>query len=256
MGIIIANWIAYFVAFFFQCAPFSAAWDKTLPEAKCFNISVYLEISNVPNVVTDIAILLVPMPTIWNLVSSKSKKMAVSFMFVVGSIGLVASITRMIQMFIFFNDPSTPNGSWLLVGFVGWSVIESGMYFTAACLIITRPVIREVLPESLKRLTSNLSDSTGATGYWQNKWQTAVGMFSSLSRSLTSTVDSETGRVYKDKSSTVSGMVDLESALGGRKLDESVVIQTDVWVIDSRNAQTSNNTSACHSKDFGRKSIF
>jgi len=84
MAILLSTWLAFVVAATAQCHPVAYAWDKSIPNGSCFNLSAYYRATNVPNTVTDLAMLILPMPTIWKLHISKIRRVGLTMIFVSG----------------------------------------------------------------------------------------------------------------------------------------------------------------------------
>ena len=70
----------------FQCDPVSGFWNRNIP-AKCKidDYAFFLGIA-VPNIVTDAAIIALPMPYIWQLHRLTSQKIALAGIFMLGSL--------------------------------------------------------------------------------------------------------------------------------------------------------------------------
>lgn len=69
----------------FSCKPVSGFWDRGIRPA-CINTKAFLIGNAVPNIVTDIVILGLPMPEIWRLNTQKHQKMALSVIFLLGGL--------------------------------------------------------------------------------------------------------------------------------------------------------------------------
>jgi hypothetical protein len=61
----------------FQCKPISALWTSIYRE-KCISTDEYLAYAAIPNVVTDLVMLVLPFPTIWNLRLEKRVKIGIT----------------------------------------------------------------------------------------------------------------------------------------------------------------------------------
>lgn len=68
-----------------QCLPINADWNPAV-KPRCVNLDVELVIVSSINVVTDFAILCLPMPLVWRLHTSKARKAQVSGMFLLGGL--------------------------------------------------------------------------------------------------------------------------------------------------------------------------
>ena len=84
-GLIVANWMAYLLASIFQCWPISYQWDKTIKGGRCFNQEIWYKTSSVPNIATDVIILVLPIPLVWRLKASRVRKLGLLVIFLVGS---------------------------------------------------------------------------------------------------------------------------------------------------------------------------
>lgn len=69
----------------FQCVPVRSDWDPTV-KAKCVNIGLDLIILSSINVVTDAAILCLPIQQIWNLKMSWIRKTQIAGLFLLGAL--------------------------------------------------------------------------------------------------------------------------------------------------------------------------
>lgn len=86
MALIFINWFAYIVACSLQCRPFAYQWDKTIPGGKCINIPLLFKLSSLGNIITDVAILILPFKTVIELHASTARKLGLLFIFSAGSV--------------------------------------------------------------------------------------------------------------------------------------------------------------------------
>lgn len=84
-AILTANCIATTVAGFLTCIPLEYLWDHTIPGGHCFNINAYFRWASITNIVTDVAMLILPLPVIWRIHTSRSIKLGLTFTFATGS---------------------------------------------------------------------------------------------------------------------------------------------------------------------------
>lgn len=88
IGVAVIAWfVLYVFLIFFACIPLEYFWDKTLPGGHCVNIddTSYYGTSP-PDIVTNIAILILPVPYLWKLQMHRAKKVAIMAIFVLGSL--------------------------------------------------------------------------------------------------------------------------------------------------------------------------
>jgi hypothetical protein len=67
------------------CTPFAYNWDTTIPGGKCLNKGLMYTMMSLPNIGTDFAIFILPMPIIWKLQMSRNQKIGLVITFATGS---------------------------------------------------------------------------------------------------------------------------------------------------------------------------
>lgn len=85
-GIITANWIGTTVAGFLLCIPFDYLWDKRIPGGHCFNVSAWFRWASLANIVTDVVMLVLPLPVIWKIHTTTHIKVGLTITFATGSL--------------------------------------------------------------------------------------------------------------------------------------------------------------------------
>ncbi|KAF2970620.1 hypothetical protein GQX73_g2977 [Xylaria multiplex] len=131
-GIFLSN----FFTFTFQCFPVRKFWE---PDTKgtCINQNAFYLASAIINVFGDIAVLSLPLPIIWGLQASRSRKWSLSFLFLLGAFVVVASIFRIVA--VTQIDPH--DFSFTNVGGGLWSTVEVEVGFICANLPAVRPLL-------------------------------------------------------------------------------------------------------------------
>ncbi len=86
MGILIGLTISTVVTALVACIPFAANWDPTLPGARCINKEAFFRWGSLPNIITDIVMLILPMRIVWNLHTTTRLKIGLTITFVFGSL--------------------------------------------------------------------------------------------------------------------------------------------------------------------------
>ena len=84
-GFVIATHTALVFSFIFQCTPVSYFWDPARGGG-CFDQSAFYMSGGSLNIVGDALVLALPMHMIWKLHTSRSQKLAVTFLFLLGSL--------------------------------------------------------------------------------------------------------------------------------------------------------------------------
>lgn len=96
----------------FACKPIAAAWDvRLLAEATCINRPPVYVAQAAFGCVTDLMLLMLPIPTVVGLQMSTRQKVGLLGMFAIGSITLITSIVRLVLLLPAIENPDQ---SWSL----------------------------------------------------------------------------------------------------------------------------------------------
>ncbi|CRG83763.1 hypothetical protein PISL3812_01119 [Talaromyces islandicus] len=139
-AIVILNCISSIIAISLICIPLHAFWDHS-PGATCVDTNSLFRWTSFANIVTDMVMLVLPVPTIIKLNSSVSVKFGIFTTLAMGSVGLVFSILRFAE---FFTVDAVVDVTWSGTNLVIWTMIESSIYSIAACLVACRPLVRYI----------------------------------------------------------------------------------------------------------------
>ncbi|MCJ1245407.1 hypothetical protein MMC30_002611 [Trapelia coarctata] len=144
------------------CRPFAANWNPNIPGAVCIDKEAFFIWGSIPNIITDIVMLILPIRVVWNLHTTTRLKFGLTVTFTIGSFGLVTSIVRFAT---FFQTNSFIDGTWSAVDLIIWTQIEAGVYLISACLMTYRPLLERI---GRGRLASRADPSNAANGYTPN----------------------------------------------------------------------------------------
>ncbi|KAF2679668.1 hypothetical protein K458DRAFT_346656, partial [Lentithecium fluviatile CBS 122367] len=132
---------------FLLCRPFAFNWDPTIPDGHCGNRVLSYIMTGVLNIITDFAVLCLPMPVIWGLQMRMASKLGLIAVFATGFFVCVVSIVRLHSLLtIDYNDATHSVTSALI-----WSMLEPSVGITLACV----PVLKNLIP----RVFSSFSGS-------------------------------------------------------------------------------------------------
>lgn len=84
-GIVIAWAISIILVCIFQCQPIAKAWNPML-DGQCINLKGSFIGNAVPNILTDILILALPIRYVWKMVPDKTMRLQLSVVFLLGSL--------------------------------------------------------------------------------------------------------------------------------------------------------------------------
>jgi len=83
-----ANWlVAGVIITALMCRPFAANWDPTspIPGAECMDKIEMWRYANIPNILTDLAILFLPVSTLYGLQTTRMRKVGLFITFLTGA---------------------------------------------------------------------------------------------------------------------------------------------------------------------------
>ncbi|KAH8908306.1 integral membrane protein [Coniochaeta sp. PMI_546] len=138
IGAFIIIWVITITfLFIFICVPVEKLWYPDLP-GHCIN-QVGTWIANAAStIISDLVILLLPLPQVWSLQLRVTEKIAVTLAFCLGFFVVFASAYRFSVLFSYSGlDPT-----YTLAPTVGWTAIEMSAGIVSACLPTMRPVIQ------------------------------------------------------------------------------------------------------------------
>ncbi|KAF4630097.1 hypothetical protein G7Y89_g8043 [Cudoniella acicularis] len=100
---------AFSLTAIFQCTPIAFNWDITITDGFCINYGAVVMAAGAFNIATDLTILVMPIPMVLRLHTSKQKKWQVIFAFALGSSACIISIVR---LGFASKVGTTADGSW------------------------------------------------------------------------------------------------------------------------------------------------
>ncbi|TVY45829.1 hypothetical protein LSUB1_G000099 [Lachnellula subtilissima] len=182
---IIMSWlIALELVAIFACHPIRGYWDKTIP-SKCINTTNFYYGIGIPNLITDVMLIIFPLPMVWKLHMPLSQKIAVSGIFALG--GFIVAVS-FIHIFTVDSIGKNPDISWEIVPDALWNGIECNIGTVLACLSSMRPLLRFIIGQKLKSTVVKGSSIESQSGnhlhshQWSNIKRTNQLTISSFSR--------------------------------------------------------------------------
>lgn len=154
----------------FQCRPVSAAFEDPTPSAAhCIDI-VTLYLSSAPvNIITDLALLFLPMPILTAIRLPRNEKMILIVTFSFGAFVAVVDVIRIAYLQsasvarLQNTRDSRGDFSWIASLSFMWSAIEVHVGIICACVPGVKPLVAKVFPNLLGRIKHN-SELTRGSG--------------------------------------------------------------------------------------------
>ncbi|KAF2645858.1 hypothetical protein P280DRAFT_476322 [Massarina eburnea CBS 473.64] len=143
------------------CYPREKIWND-LVEGKCMDNNTLILITCAFNVLSDVAILLLPARTVWGLRIETKKKMGICTLF---ATGLLACITNAFVVMYLLKMPNADSDISYYIGWVGmWSAAEIALGLCVICMLVMPKFMEAKGNRLLSRLTSLRSLSTLSRG--------------------------------------------------------------------------------------------
>ncbi|KAK1952059.1 hypothetical protein LY78DRAFT_731281 [Colletotrichum sublineola] len=133
----------FVIPFAAQCTPVQSIWDRTITDRHCLNLQAVGYSSGGLAMAEDIAILLLPIPHVWQLKVSLPRRLAVLSLFSVGSFACVTSAIR-VKYLVEYS--TTFDETWDHVNIVVWSFIEQSTAMLCASLPTLRLLVIKIAP--------------------------------------------------------------------------------------------------------------
>ena len=234
------------------CRPLAFFWDPTIPGGHCININAFFRWISLPNILTDIAMLILPQPLIWTLQITRNQKIGLTLTFLTGSLGLVASIIRFTT---FFQNNAISDGTFASVDLMSWAIIEPGIYLVASCLPPLRPLIHRIAKATSHAYLSDQwpatyddGDRGSATAYVKPQ---GLGDFESEDHHLSSCF-----RSLADGRESIGSCNEDETGLSGSAKEDDTCVEdreaAEIHVNHHILVTTSDSLARCRHKLKGR----
>ncbi|PVH94791.1 hypothetical protein DM02DRAFT_538717 [Periconia macrospinosa] len=140
LATIVSMWgIAVFVIVVTQCRPLEGFWDKTIKADCTVDSYKFFYGNSTPNIITDILLMLAPLPAIWTLHLEFRQKVSLSGIFLLGIFVTAVSITRLV--FLVSLNIADPDVTWVFIDPQIWTCVELNIAVVCGCLPQLRPLL-------------------------------------------------------------------------------------------------------------------
>ncbi|OQE39249.1 hypothetical protein PENCOP_c007G04572 [Penicillium coprophilum] len=196
--------VGVYVAGALLCIPVSKFWDQSIPGA-CLDPAKFYYGMQIPNILTDVILLIMPMGVVWKLPIPKAQKMLLSGVFLIGGLTLVFSIFRLYAMIRLVK--LGPDITYNQVPVIVWTCMEAAVGITAACLPNLRPLFKlgnRNFWSQIRSSNSNVSEMSDRTLVSSNNTGTMTTTITSCHKKHDSFViqkhfDEPPYQTYKDE---------------------------------------------------------
>ncbi|KAK2868033.1 hypothetical protein FQN49_003229 [Arthroderma sp. PD_2] len=141
-AIVLALFLATILEPFLLCRPFKYTWDKIQTQGTCGDaMKAYMGVA-VTNLVVDLSIYLLPIPVLWHLQMTMSKRLALCGIFALGLIVCVFSALRIYALM----KLDVVDFSFTVVSDANFGGLEVELGTINACLPFYRPLVAKYIP--------------------------------------------------------------------------------------------------------------
>ncbi|KAH8746684.1 hypothetical protein F5882DRAFT_446278, partial [Hyaloscypha sp. PMI_1271] len=166
MAFIIVQTIALALVVSFQCTPVDSYWDITIP-GKCIHSQAFVYAAAGLSILEDLVIMLLPVMELKALKLDLKKKLALAFMFALGSFACITSLVRLKYIISYGTSIDLTYDN---VDVIIWSVLEAFTSIICASLMCFRPLLLKLFPtifQSNKTMTASKQTQQGRQSWGQ-----------------------------------------------------------------------------------------
>ncbi|KAJ5546183.1 hypothetical protein N7494_003768 [Penicillium frequentans] len=139
------------VSGYVNCVPVAKFWNQDLP-GHCLSFDAVWFFNASMNIVTDVTLLLLPMPLLSALQLPRMQKVALMGVFAIGILVVITSILRLSSLRTVSTSTDT---SYSNVGAAYWTAAECNVAIICACLPFLRPIVSVLFPKLLSTNSYN-----------------------------------------------------------------------------------------------------
>lgn len=85
-SIVLGTGVGILFSAILQCSPVQFAWDKSIKGGTCFNQTAFFRYVSLPQILTDVVILIMPLPFVWKVQTRMTQKVALTGVFLLGGL--------------------------------------------------------------------------------------------------------------------------------------------------------------------------
>ncbi|KAG4437240.1 hypothetical protein IFR05_007294 [Cadophora sp. M221] len=149
----------------FQCSPVSAAYDPTKSNQKCISIVTLYLCSAPVNIITDLAILVLPIPVLTGMRLPQRQKTILILTFALGVFVTIVDVVRIYYLQQAVDSQSIAHSrlgtgvdfAWTASTALMWSAVEVNIGIICACIPTLKPLVKRILPSMITDRTRSAS---------------------------------------------------------------------------------------------------
>ncbi|KAL0780158.1 hypothetical protein CaCOL14_004642 [Colletotrichum acutatum] len=153
MGFVFALMWIFLIVLWTQCLPAWHYWDLFMENRNCIEEWPPLAGQTITTVLTDFAVYVLPMPTLFRLRLPMMQRLILIILFSLGTVVVVAGIMR--TYWAHFVERETYDVTWDGFELWIWTALEANLAVVCGCV----PVLRRLLPSMSDTKDSDVSES-------------------------------------------------------------------------------------------------
>ncbi|KAI9844431.1 MAG: hypothetical protein M1838_002189 [Thelocarpon superellum] len=175
--VIVGFAVASVVAMLASCTPLDKVWDLEVTWGHCTDRAKQSLASGSMNIITDVLLIILPLPVVWRLRLPLKQKLALVGVFMIGTFVFAVSVTRLIETL-----PLVEPGdyTWDTVTTCIWCTLELYVGIICASVITYRPFLTRYMPVLWGRPRKQERDTGETPKYHQWPNSLRVGGFLDL----------------------------------------------------------------------------
>ncbi|KAI1352215.1 hypothetical protein F5Y01DRAFT_304100 [Xylaria sp. FL0043] len=139
MGISLAYFTSVILEAFVLCKPVQYNWDKSIP-GECTNQHLAFLLAGITNLLIDTLIVVLPMPKLFGLHMSLSRRLSIAGMFGLGAVIIIISLLRVLSLVSWNLDDVT----YVFTRIAIYSIVEPTAGVVNACLPVIKPALQTI----------------------------------------------------------------------------------------------------------------
>ena len=254
-----AAWmLSFFLATVCQCIPPSLAWspNRQVQLTQCIKTVHLLLAFAWTDVITDAMILCIPLALVGQLHMPLRRKVALSGIFLLGFLTVLAGVTRLIFFYRAAEDHYGADVAVNTAPTIYWSLVETAMAVISACLPTLRPLFHGFSPESiLGSIRSRISLKSGGGSRGTRSKDSSGSNGSKKSKVLSSTFSGvvKSAAADHDDASSQIELRDAESGFAGAEGNPTqTTITSSISAAEHRQRSEAEHDVIVVSKSFVR----
>ncbi|KAI4086882.1 MAG: hypothetical protein LQ344_007208 [Seirophora lacunosa] len=157
----LATFLSIFLATFLICSPIYYAFDRTIPNGRCGDLTKFELYTACMSLLLDFLLVILPLPMLWRLQMKKKKKVQLSIVF---GTGIIIVLLTLLRIFLSrFDHPENATKAQAVTALI--TGLEPTLGIINACLPFMPLVFQHMASTKfMQRLSTSLSRSSHKSG--------------------------------------------------------------------------------------------